>query len=155
MKVRASADVWAGLALLALAAVYFWQVEKIREVASLTGVVGARAFPLALAILLAIAGLALVARLSQGPAGVARVAPAPGDLRMLAVLVLFLAGYLALLPWLGFTITSALFLYGLFAVLGERRHWLAAPLALALALALYLGFHDYLGVGLPRGVAGF
>lgn len=154
MKVRASNDVWAGFAVLAFAAVFFWQVEEIRQVSSLTGVLGARAFPLALAALLAASGLALVTRFRRR-AKAGSDAPDAGDLRMLGTLCAFLVGYLVVLPYAGFTLATGLFLYGLFALLGERRHWLSAPLALALAGALYVSFHGYLGVSLPRGAVGF
>lgn len=80
--------------------------------------------------------------------------PAPNYRLVLATFVLF-GIYIALMPKLGFRISTALFVMALQITLewpqSTKRWLLAAAVAIATALVCHFVFEDYLSVLLPRG----
>ena len=74
--------------------------------------------------------------------------------RLVAVTFAVFAGYVLLLPFLGYRIATVLFVVALQLVLqpGGERHWVRVlVVALATAVVTHLVFESYLSVLLPRG----
>lgn len=82
-------------------------------------------------------------------------APAPVSARKVAAVAAGLGACIVLIGWLGFAVSSALFL--LFLLRGvERRRWgVSSGVALGTTAGLYLIFQTWLKVPLPRGPWGF
>lgn len=113
---------------------------------------GPRAFPMAVSVALMTLGAVLVAR------SILRPRPSTenfGAVPTLLVLVGAIAGYVALTPVVGFTLSTFLLLAGLFLHLGERRIWLAVLVAAVMSMLITIGFRDGLNVALPVGPFGF
>ncbi len=147
------ADAVIGLVLLAIAGAVVWLAADIQSPPFVP--VGPAFFPRLLAGLLALLAVLLLVRglhAGRGQGGAPRARPAP------ALLVFGpLAGYLLLVPRLGFFTSTFLFVTAMGALLGERR-----PAALGRAVvvaavatgACYLVFERYLRVLFPRGLVG-
>jgi len=74
--------------------------------------------------------------------------------RLVAVTFAVFAGYVFLLPFLGFRLATVLFVVALQLVLqpGRERHWVRVlAVALVTAVVTHLVFESYLSVLLPRG----
>ena len=71
------------------------------------------------------------------------------DWRNVVVVVGFSAAYCVLLPFIHFFPATVIFLFGLLYVLGERRIWLDAVLAIGTTTAVYVSFGLLLSVLLP------
>ena len=71
------------------------------------------------------------------------------NLKNVAVVMLLCIAYAALLPRLGFTVASMLFLAALIWFLGERKIWLLAAISVVMPLLLYVIFGVLLSVRLP------
>lgn len=149
--------VWAdriiGACLLVLAGVYYRYTYDI-EVGLASDLLGPTFFPRALAVLLAIASAALIARTFLPRARAA----APGEegdapLRLLWTLLLS-AAYLLLLPRIGFVLLTPVFLGAFAVMLGYRRWRAVVGTALGTTIVLYVLFATLLRVRLPRGLLG-
>lgn len=112
---------------------------------------GPALFPRALGLLLAIAGVTLALRPSGHEAPIDDDLPVFPPWKALALLVGGLV-YLALLPRLGYVLSTALWAYGTALALGVRRPLLAAFGFLAGSVALYLFFSRVASLALPRGL---
>jgi hypothetical protein len=88
------------------------------------------------------------------PAAIASTASAPNYRLVLATFILF-GLYIALLPKIGFRISTGLFVLALQITLewprSPMRWLLAVAVAIATSLICYFIFEDYLSVLLPRG----
>jgi hypothetical protein len=91
---------------------------------------------------------------TAGPGAAAAAGPAPNYGLVLATFIEF-GLYIALLPPLGFRISTFLFVLALQVTLewprSAKRWALAVGIAIATSAASYLVFQDYLSVLLPRG----
>jgi putative tricarboxylic transport membrane protein len=79
----------------------------------------------------------------------------PGSPRTLAAGAALIAGYVAAVTWLGFFLTSALFLAAFGFVGGFRRHGWNAVVSLLGALVLFVIFTRVAYVSLPMGEGPF
>jgi putative tricarboxylic transport membrane protein len=96
----------------------------------------------------------LLARRRSRPRASAAAAAAPRNAPLVVATFGLFAGYVTLLPLLGFRIASVLFLLGLQGALdpAPRRHWRRIVLVAALTAWLsHFVFEGYLSVLLPRG----
>ena len=84
------------------------------------------------------------AAVEPGPPG------GPGAWRLPALCVV----YMAVLPWLGFIASTALFAAGMLAAMGYRRAGRALAFGLALAILLHWVFGVWMQVPLPEGWLG-
>ncbi len=118
---------------------------------------GPAAFPIGMAVLWGMAGVALIvtgARRTGGaeapppPAATARAGGRPWALLALGV------GYAAAMPWLGFISSSALFVALALRALGYRQGWRAAAIGLSAAFLVYGVFGVVMSVPLPEGLIG-
>jgi hypothetical protein len=81
-------------------------------------------------------------------------AGAPTRYRLVLLTFAIFAVYVALMPWLGFRISTFLFVFVLQAVLEPphgRRWWAVLAVALATTVLAWAVFERYLSVLLPRG----
>jgi putative tricarboxylic transport membrane protein len=93
-------------------------------------------------------------RARRGAGGPAAPAGAPRNARLVAVTFGVFAGYVVLMPLVGFRLATVLFALALQAALEPepRRHWLRIVVVAALTAWLtHLVFEGYLSVLLPRG----
>ncbi len=96
--------------------------------------------------------LAALAAAVRQPAGTA-LAYLWHDTRwwLVPYVVVLLAVYAWIMPWLGFFATTVLFLFVLFMTI-DRQGWLAPPIgAVLITAAAYIVFHRWLGTQLPAG----
>lgn len=110
-------------------------------------VVGPATLPVTLA--LAIAGLSFLMLLGslRTPA-----TQSPGDGKPLWPVLVFSVGlalYVVLLPLLGFSLSTAVFLIGLCLLFGERRWRAVLPIAVLVPLALLMFFERFMIILLP------
>lgn len=144
------ADRACALAAIGLASVYAWLCGGIQE-SLLSDAVGAQGVPRALAAALALLGTLLLLRSfrsrADGPA-----APEPWRAHGKAMAILAIAaGYLVLLPLLGYA-TSISALVAAAAVLGGARPSARlAAVSVAAGAVLWLSFAKAFGVALPVG----
>ena len=107
-------------------------------------------FPLLLSVFTILVSLSLLLeaihemRTTAGSGGKGKM-----NLKSVAVVMLLCIAYAALLPHLGFILTSMLFLAAFIWFLGERRIWLVAAISLVMPLLLYGIFGVLLSVRLP------
>lgn len=73
------------------------------------------------------------------------------DAKLLVLLVSF-TGYVLLFPWLGFFVTSLIFLTGLTVFLGSRNFWEYLTIPLGLLVLVYYIFAHLLHVRFPKGL---
>ena len=106
-------------------------------------------FPFSLAALVLLACLGIVRQALQRIARPAFVTPD----RLRPVLQMFLpaVGYVAVMPWTGLYVASALYLGGYMRWLGGYRWLVAAPVALGFAAAAFVVFETWFLVPMPKG----
>jgi len=111
--------------------------------------------PLIEAILLGLTGLTLGCQRERTPADPVPDWPSGDAKRMILQLLIALAGYILLMPIVGFSLATFLFL-GV-AIWAWRRYSVLVSLAYALAVTLVIQFtfSAALSMPLPRGFVGF
>jgi putative tricarboxylic transport membrane protein len=148
---KLSRDGWTGLAVLAASLALFWLTLGLR--ANPLVPVGPGFYPRIVLGITAVLSAALVAFDVLGP----KSAPRRDGLNYGLVLAVFgiFGLYVGAMPWLGFRISTFLFVGALQATLepprGARGWAVVGITALATAAASYFLFERYLQVLLPRG----
>jgi hypothetical protein len=113
-----------------------------------------------LVITAALSGMLIIAdvlarRRSRGETADAPAAPEKRNYHLVALTFAVFAIYVLLLPYLGFRISTFLFVAALQAVIEKPRGWrrwaIVIIAALATVIVTYLAFEVYLSVLLPRG----
>jgi hypothetical protein len=158
-----------GLVIVLVAAWYLWEAQNVPSFYKMPGVPGPTAFPDLLGLVLGLAGFwrllspdkllakrRAVAADEDEPAAPAstsmglwqRLAGAWHFYAMWTVVL----GYLLLMPWVGFPLTTAVLLVLFFLLLGETRWPVVIGLALAVTIVIYAIFAFGLNVRLPLGV---
>jgi hypothetical protein len=142
-------DLLAGVAVLGLAALAIGVAWRFPAAGGAGP--GPAAFPIGMALLWGVSGVALIAsgarRATVAEPG-ARVGARPWALLGIAV------GYAAAMPLLGFISSSGLFVVLAMRALGYRHGWRAAALGLSAAFAVYGIFGVVMKVALPEGLLG-
>jgi putative tricarboxylic transport membrane protein len=139
-------DLWAGLALMALAGGYYRAALGIHQ-SLLSDVVGAAGIPKLLAALLGLCGALMAVRSQLGQA--MRITPrAPA--RSLGLLALF-AAYIFLLPIVGYPIALAALVASVALLAGARASPALATIAIAAGAGFWLMFDSLLGISMPPG----
>lgn len=156
-------DLAGGLAVLAVAGLYYWAIGDIAE-STLSDEVGATGLPRILALLLTGLGLILTGRAvlagALSPAGPAAKAPpaAEDDADPVAPLaralgfLAFGAAYVGLVPIIGYLPAIALLIGAVALYEGAPRDWKTLAIALGGALAYWAIFVKLLGVHQPAGL---
>lgn len=143
------------VAALALLAAIVVTVDSLPRYTS-RGAMGPGAFPLWLAIIIAVCAAVLVARvIREGALGASVEWPRGLALRRVALSTGSLFGYVLALPVLGFLAATFLLLLVFFRFLGGYRWRTALPIALGGALGMRYVFGVLLYMPLPRGWSGF
>lgn len=140
--------------LLGFSLAAFWQAY---EISGFSGLTSAGVFPMLAAGTMTVAALLILLRTAAAPAPereggseVRRFLREVTPFTLLAVIGLIVL-YLVAIPWLGFTVSSGLFLFAAFAFLW-RRGLLASLLLTAVSLAAIYGiFRVVFQVVLPQG----
>ncbi|GAA1056530.1 membrane protein [Agromyces luteolus] len=119
-------------------------------------VLGPRAFPYAVGVLLLVASVAVVVQIARGRRGVPDdgedVDPdAPTDWLTVAKLVAIFLSQLVLIESAGWPVAVAVVFGGAAIVLGAKRWWMALLIGLGLGLVTQLVFGAWLGLSLPAG----
>ncbi|MGW6448230.1 tripartite tricarboxylate transporter TctB family protein [Lentzea sp. NPDC055074] len=119
-------------------------------------VVGPRAFPYAVGILLVVTGIAAIIATARGKLGQAEEAEdvdesVRTDWLTVAKLVAVLVAHLVLIDVIGWPVAAALLFFGAAWTLGATW-WKALPIAVVLALVVQVVFAYGLGLSLPAGI---
>ena len=128
--------------LFSITMLYF--SSKIPSFSIIPGAPGPSAYPKLISIFLIILSAALIMIKPQGKSE-------QSEVRLSAVLktLLICAAYVALVPVIGFYITTALFLPGFMIMQGERKLVLLIVFPIAMLVLVYLVFTLGLGVMFP------
>jgi putative tricarboxylic transport membrane protein len=154
-------DVVAGGFMFVFAVAYLAAAFTIPEPSFENTVVGPKAVPLAIGVVLAVASLALAIRgffkgsseRDAGPGAPGEDAP-PQDLRKLGVVVLLLLAYILIFVPLGYAISTSLFMLSTTMYL-DREHWVRNLVyAIVFSVVVYSIFVYVFGVQLPAGILG-
>jgi putative tricarboxylic transport membrane protein len=163
--VRGSTRVEAAVLAVIAAAAFFTGLQALRLGLGDGFEPGPGMFPLAVSVSTFALAAAALGALARGPRaadrpdprseGESRATLGSGPARRVAWYAASIVFWSCTLPWLGFSVSSAL---ALVAILrgGERQRWrVALAFAAAAVLACRWVFEALLGVPLPRGAAGF
>jgi hypothetical protein len=145
-----------GLAVVLLAASLFFLVHLVRAPASDAGFVTTTTVPTALSAVLAVLAALLLfgalvrpAGTSTSVAGARLIRPDRAGPWRVVVMVAGTGLYVALMPWLGYVASSALYIAGLAWLYGTRNWFAIAALAAAVPFLLMIFFERYMIVLLP------
>src|SRR3712207_3309803 len=147
--------------MLVFAVAYLAAAFTIPEPSFENAVVGPKAVPIAIGVVLAMASLALAIRgFFKGSSERDAVPGAPGedappqDLRKLAVVALLLLAYILIFVPLGYAISTSLFMLSTTMYL-DREHWVRNLVyAIVFSVVVYSIFVYVFGVQLPAGFLG-
>lgn len=151
-------DGFTGLAVLAASLFLFWGTLGLERHPMVP--VGPAFYPrivLGVCIVFALALVVadLVARRRAGAGAVPAAGAAKANYRLVAAAFAVFTAYVAALPYLGFRLSTLIFLLAMPAVLEaprDRRRWVViAVLAVVATAVSYFVFERYLHVLLPRG----
>ena len=154
-------DTWIGLVMLLVAAVYWFEADKIK-ISPLDGPVGASGLPKSLAYVLGALALILIARSFFGVPLAPKSAPEqPAEaasfaetmrphLRAVGMLVIG-AGYLLLVSWFGYIVTIAALLLVVSLYIGAAFTLRTVSIAVVGGVLYYLLFVQFLGIPHPAG----
>lgn len=146
-----SRDVAAALGFVAFSIAYGWQATGIdvfpgQEYEPFTP----QTFPLALSVIGAILGLSQVAKSLRAP--VSEAASWGGyDWPRVGLLLLSMLFYGATFTWLGFLVSTALFLAAGYLILGERRAVVVGSASVLVTVVFWLIMTKILGIYLAPG----
>lgn len=154
-------DTWIGIVMLLVAAVYWFEADKIK-ISPLDGPVGASGLPKSLAYALAALALVLIFRSLFGALMAKNAAPAEPQetspfaetlrphLRAVGMLAIGV-GYLLLVSWLGYVVTIAALLLAVSLYIGAAWTFRTIMIAMGGGIVYYLLFVQFLGIPLPPG----
>jgi putative tricarboxylic transport membrane protein len=156
-----SRDVVAGGAMFAFAVAYLAAAFAIPEPSFEAAVVGPKAVPIAIGVVLGVASLALALRgylrgepEREGASGPPGEDAPPQDLRKLGVVALLLLAYILIFVPLGYTISTFLFMLATTMYL-DRERWIRNLVyAVVFSAVVYSIFVYVFGVQLPAGILG-
>jgi len=143
------------LLLLALGVLIAFEMTRL-DVPAVSGVVGPRFFPVAVAVLLLVVGVWLAVDVLRGGHGDPEIdedvdPEAPSDWITIAGITVSFAAHTALVRPAGWPIAGAVLFWGVAASLGASK-LRAAVVAVVLAGLVFVLFDRVLGVPLPAGV---
>lgn len=152
-------DILSGVVLLAIAGTYYAWSTQIAD-STLSDEIGAGGLPQVLAVILAILGLCLIGRsllAARSRTAVAAVEGGAEDddenarLPRAIGFLLFGAAYVALLPFVGYIVATALLIGGVAVYEGSPRTWIVPAAAIGGGVFYWAIFVKLLGVNQPMG----
>lgn len=151
-------DIISGFALLVFDVVYFRATQKI-QISMLDDAFGARGLPHILAVLLAVLAAIIIFRGFLASRRIQPITEAPVEdaereapLARALGLLLIGAGYIVVLPIVGYPVGIALLIGTIALYEGAARNWRIPAAAIFGGLLFWLLFNVLLGVGLPSGL---
>lgn len=142
-------EVSVGVALLVLAAVTLLGVRGLPITHKGTGF-GPGAFPLIIGIGLVLLAVAQIIKALFSRNGNVSVQKKGGKTQTKPILILLSTGlYIGLIGWLGFLVSTGIFLFITTRVVGEKSYLVSAAYAGVFACLSYLFFNLWLKVALP------
>ncbi len=147
---RRPGELFFALIILVFSVAAFWQAYSI---SGFTGKTTPGVFPMLASGVMVVSGLIILLNVARMPAPGAE---APGFLTDILtlrhiVLIGLVIGYVLLMPWLGFVISSALFLFCAFQFLWRKNPLLMLALTAVTLAVIYLVFREVFQVVLPQG----
>jgi putative tricarboxylic transport membrane protein len=146
MRLKA-VDLWAGLALMALAAAYYAAARAIPE-SLLSDEVGAAGLPTLLAAALGACGALLTLRSQAASTMAISFAISPRALGLIAVM----AAYIVLMPVAGYPIMLAALIIAAALIAGLRPAWSLLVTAPVAGVVFWLIFVRLFGIAMPAGL---
>ncbi|WP_158252483.1 tripartite tricarboxylate transporter TctB family protein [Cryobacterium sp. Y57] len=143
-----------GVLLVATSAIVFGDAIALRPSSE---PLGPAAFPLIIAVLLALVGIALVVSNRRSALVLARNITREGAPQLARVLILLgsIVVYALVLPIAGFTVTSALLFTVAARLLGSTHRWRLPLYGIVISGLITLLFDRLIGLALPAGPWGF
>ena len=150
-------DLASGIVLFLFSIVLYIGAMNVRTLEVST--FGSGFFPKIVAVMLALASLALIVGGIKTAKAADGAEEAKGNPRWKAVLATFtiMVAYAALLPFVGFMITTAVYLFLQINILSENRHrkpFLFAVVSIVTSVAIYYLFVKAFNLMLPAGFLG-
>lgn len=150
MMRRVPADAWIALVLL-VACGFF--LENLLATEASGAYVKTTTLPIALVVVLALLSLILLGGSLLRPAAPSTNGLTSAELKAglgrVATMIVWIAVFVAVLPWFGYLFSSALFLVGASLLYGNRRPLSIVATAVILPVALLLFFEKFMIVLLP------
>jgi putative tricarboxylic transport membrane protein len=146
VKLRAP-DLWTGLALIAVAGLYYSAALAIPD-SLLSDEVGAAGLPKVLAAVLALSGALLAIRSQAAGAMRVKLEFEPLALGLVAAMI----AYIALLPLLGYPFMLTALVGGVALLAGARPTFSLAAIAIAAGLGFWLVFARLFHIAMPAGI---
>jgi len=143
-------DIALGLVATALGLGWYWQAASIED-SLLSDAVGAGGVPMALALLMAGAGVLLVLRSLRTAPLAAQPGRSAAAHAKAAGLLALMVGYMLAAPLLGYALTIGLFATLVAAYAGARIGFAVAAFGAGVAAVFWGGFVGLLGVAFPTG----
>lgn len=146
-RARRSGRIAVGILGLACSAIYLFEGRGLRL--GTMAAPGPGVFPLVVGILFALVSLAVVIQAWRGRDEGKASFPAGADLRRLLIMALAFLAYVGLLTFLGFTLSSALFVAFYCRVVGRVSWLLSLAAGVGVSITVWLIFGFLLEVRLP------
>ena len=144
---RLSADAWIALGLLASCGIFLGELMRSESSGAF---VKTTTLPITLVIvLMGLAMLLLIGALRKGVVETATGSNNRAGLHRVGGMVVWIALYVAALPWAGYLTATAVFLVGASLFYGNRRWGVILAWAILLPVALLLFFEKFMIVLLP------
>lgn len=140
-------DIALGLAALLLAGAY-WALADDLPISLLSDAVGPGGVPVAIAMLMAVAGVVLILRSLVGAPREAPPSPAHGRA---AGLLALLAAYVVAVPFIGYPLALGLLAGAIALYAGARPGLGLAAFAIGIGVLFWFGFVRVMGIPFPAG----
>jgi len=113
---------------------------------------GPKFFPQALSMMMLLASVALIIQALRGKAlkGLEKINK-QGFIRAMITLIIAI-GYVFLMNFLGFYLSTIIFLFVVMTYLGQKKLWIRILASLLVATAVYCLFQYFLKIPLPEGI---
>ncbi len=143
--------------LLLVGILVFVDASQLHVTYSQADVVGPKALPYVVSVILVLSAVALAitvwrGNLAQGEEGEDVDLSQPSDWKTLLPLIGVFVVNILLINWGGWVISGTLLFFGSALCLGARRYVLTLVISLVMALGSFYGFYLGLGIKLPAGI---
>jgi len=143
--------------LLLVGILVFVDASQLHVTYSQADVVGPKALPYVVSVILVLSAVALAitvwrGNLAQGEEGEDVDLSQPSDWKTLLPLIGVFVVNILLINWAGWVISGTLLFFGSALCLGARRYVLPLVISLVMALGSFYGFYLGLGIKLPAGI---
>jgi len=113
---------------------------------------GPKFFPQVLSVSMFLASVALIVQAFRGKALKSLEKINKQGFVRAAVTLVIAIGYVFLMNFLGFYLSTAIFLFVVMTYLGQKKLWIRILVTILVATAVYSLFHYFLKIPLPEGI---